>query len=118
MGRDTRSVSWRRSARPALGIRQGLRRCACTPYAGMHGRQAEQAARSLMEVSNLLPATSELVQEPLRRAVGDKAAKDIGEALAAEAAQGLGPGPAPPVNEDKPRAPHADGSWCRWEGAA
>merc|ERR1712216_568571 len=90
-----------------------LWRCACTPYAGLHGRQAEQAVRSLMQVSNLLPPASELVQEPLRRAVGDRAAKDIGEALASEAAQGLGPGPLPEAGGHA----RTEGSWCHWEGA-
>lgn len=91
-----------------------LWRCACTPYAGLHGRQAEQALRTLMQVSNLLPSTSELVQEPLRRAVGDRAAIEIGEVLACEAAQGLGPDHCPVEDPGQ----HTQGSWCRWEGAS
>lgn len=114
---ERESRAWdptRAEALATLRVFSALWRCACTPYAGLHGRKAEQTVRELMQVSNLLPPMSELVQEPLRRAVGDRMAKSLGEALAAEAAEGLGPGPAPETVDARGRA---EGSWCRWEDA-
>lgn len=110
---ERNSRAWdptRAEALSTLRAYAALWRCACTPYTGLHGRQAEKAVETLMQVSNLLPPTSELVQEPLRRSVGDRAAVDIGHALASEAAQGLGPGP-PPASPQN--VGQSEGSWCR-----
>merc|ERR1711972_1234427 len=81
----------RAEAMAALKAFSALWRCACTPYAGLNGRRAEQVMREILVVSTLLQPLSELVQEPLRRALGDRAARELGGALAAEAPHDVQP---------------------------
>jgi len=140
--RDLRSLDpTREEAMLTLRTYAELWRCACTPYVGLHGRRAEHAVRELMQVSNLLSPQSELVQEPLRRCLGEDPTKKLCEVLMAEAMQGLGPSnlanakpmvavPPPELpfldasKAAQPRASlgpprdHTDGSWCRWEDGA
>lgn len=101
----------RAEAMAALKAFACLWRCACTPYAGLNARRVEQIIREIMLVSTLLQPLSELVQEPLRRALGDRAAKELGDILAAESVS---------VCEVAPHsetAAHTPDSWCRWEDA-
>lgn len=98
-----------------LELYADLWRCACTPYAGLHGRRAEQAVQELAHASGLLKPNSELVQEPLRRALGEAEARR----LAGELVDG---GVLSTVTAGEARGRRAfpgssDGSWCRWDGA-
>jgi len=59
-----------------------LWRSACSAHPGLHARRAECAVQELVRASSALAPDSELVQEPLRRALGGEAATGLGEALA------------------------------------
>merc|ERR1712048_1218338 len=103
----------RAEAMAALNALSELWRCACTPYAGLNARRAETVMKEKIVVSTLLQPLSDLVQEPLRRALGDRAARELGEALAAEV-----PGHVQPHIEDTAdNTRHTHGSWCRWADA-
>ncbi|CAE8619506.1 unnamed protein product [Polarella glacialis] len=74
----------RTQAAAVLGSFAELWRCGSTQHPGLHGRRAEQAVRELLRlgVGELLPPQGELIQEPLRRAVGDELARRLGDELA------------------------------------
>ncbi|CAJ1460751.1 unnamed protein product [Effrenium voratum] len=74
-------------AREVLGAYAELWRSGCAASPGLHSQRAERALRRLFDLdvfAAVMPPRDELLQEPLRRAMGDAAAKDVGEALVAE----------------------------------
>ncbi|CAE7449830.1 unnamed protein product [Symbiodinium natans] len=77
-------------AREVLAAYADLWRCACGQVLGLHRNRAERALRRLRDLdacAMLLPPQDEMLQEPLRRAVGEPAAKSLAEALVAELEQ-------------------------------
>uniref|UniRef100_A0A7S4R489 Uncharacterized protein n=1 Tax=Alexandrium monilatum TaxID=311494 RepID=A0A7S4R489_9DINO len=79
------SVVTRREAISVLTTFAELWRTGATPVPGIHGQRAERALRELARKTDLLPPDGELVQEPLRRALGAQAARELGAELAAAA---------------------------------
>jgi len=63
-----------------LGCHAELWRCAAAAHVGLHGNRAQVAVHELLRASRFLGLDSDLVQEPLRRALGDTVAADMGRA--------------------------------------
>ncbi|CAK9018879.1 unnamed protein product [Durusdinium trenchii] len=74
-------------AREVLSAYAELWRCGCAVTVGTHALRAERALRRLFDLdvfTTVIPPRDELLQEPLRRAMGHEAAKHMGETLVAE----------------------------------
>ncbi|CAE7661924.1 unnamed protein product [Symbiodinium sp. CCMP2592] len=77
-------------AREVLAAYSDLWRCTSGQVPGRHRAQAERALRRLRDLDAyavLLPPQDEILQEPLRRAVGEADAKSMAEALVEELQQ-------------------------------